>query len=722
MHTKPLFTGFLAILMFALSLCALNGCSGSSADTDQDEEEFSDSDDSEDGGSGDKGGKKGDSKKSGKKEITVEVSKGTFMDPRDGKTYPTLTIGGQTWMAKDLDFSKGLDSVIKRPEGTAYLWKDAQNACPDGWHLPSNAEWNDLFASVKKDFKDSVAWALKSKSGWDSTWANVNGEYEDVSGNGADIYGFNIQAAGTGFGDDLFERTQGEEASYWTTSRAEDKRYNIAIYITHDRTFTSTAEANLEYSSLFIRCVSDSNSTLTTFGECDDSRKDEINKLNGVYYYCSEAMDWSRAETQQILNHEYGECNEDNSNIGHYNDTAFVCKCERECRWKYGTSREGLPECDGSKKITNYLDSTFVCGSGAWHPAKPEEIYSECTEENSGQIVSLNKQKYVCHEPAWRVMTLPDSAVGICNASRSWTVYTRKVEPEYSKTYYYDSYACEYEHWRRFTSLEDTLGYCETDGKTGVAEGYTFECDASKHRWFTTITDERDGNKYRAVIAHYHLWMAEDLRYGGKDRYTWSEALGVPPENDTEFWTKISDPDSAGICPEGWHIPTMEQWEDLISSAELMEDIGILFEVGNPETIQARDFYGLSLSLDQIDTVKSTIRTEMDNVCVSGLKQSGEYGTIIEEVCSRQVGGEPMYYIHSGSYWSIYDIVALRGLSAYDHNVAIFSEYITIPDGQTQRGLGGGVIDGERTTPRALRCIKPGAVGPLKPIYLVEEE
>lgn len=731
MYTRPCLTRILAILMFALSLCHFNGCSGSGTDTEsQDEEEISDTDSGKDSKSGSKD-KSGTNK--GKNDITVEVSKGSFKDRRDGKTYSTVTIDGHTWMAENLDYSKGLDSTVQRPYGTAYLLKEAKKACPDGWHLPSVAEWRELIKSVSKDFNYDEAWALKSKTGWIS------------DGNGGDVYGFNVQPGGRGYNGESFGEYEDISIYFWTSSDSVTKNDVewMAFYFDKNNVGIDLIGYQKEVSYLFVRCISDINSAFGAFGQCDDARKGELNMLDSVYYICTERRDWDRATTQQYLNHEYGECNESNSdyenngdvieiNKGIYNDTAFVCKCRRpdyrlnECQWYHGTSKDALPPCanNGSKTITTYLDSTFTCYSDTWRPSKVEDVYSECNAEKNGQIVSLNSKKYTCYNPTWREMIMPDSAIGICNAERSWTTYTRKIVWDIPKSYQYQSFVCEYEYWRLFTPIEDELGYCETDGEKGDISGYTFECDASKHRWFTTFTDERDGNKYRAVIVRDHLWMAEDLRYGGKSHYTWSEALDIPLENDTLFWTNAIDADSVGICPDGWHIPKRKEWEYIANAPNPTENLGSLFEAGNPQTTPGRDSYGLSLVLDQGDTVKSSIRTEKDAACESSMRQSGEYGKIVETICSRQVGGEPAYYHHYATYWSTDDIVELRSSTGYHHNVASFSEILNVPDGPAynERELSFKIIDDERTTPRPIRCMKAEYISPVTKTYPVEEE
>jgi uncharacterized protein (TIGR02145 family) len=110
-------------------------------------------------------------------EITVAIVSsgggGTFTDPRDGKVYQTVTIGNQEWMAENLAYLPSVNMVADGSEdaagsyyyvygydgtnvadakatgnyatyGVLYNWTAAMNACPDGWHLPTDAEWREL--------------------------------------------------------------------------------------------------------------------------------------------------------------------------------------------------------------------------------------------------------------------------------------------------------------------------------------------------------------------------------------------------------------------------------------------------------------------------------------------------------------------------------------------------------------------------------------------------
>jgi uncharacterized protein (TIGR02145 family) len=85
-------------------------------------------------------------------------------------TGGTVTIGTQTWMAKNLDrattnskcYNNSADSCAKY--GRLYNWSTAMSACPVGYHLPSDAEWTTLTDYVGDS--STVGYKLKSSTGW----------------------------------------------------------------------------------------------------------------------------------------------------------------------------------------------------------------------------------------------------------------------------------------------------------------------------------------------------------------------------------------------------------------------------------------------------------------------------------------------------------------------------------------------------------------------------
>ncbi len=88
-----------------------------------------------------------------KQEISKAVSMfdhldNIFIDPRDGKEYPTVEVNNKTWLAANLAFEPAegkyliVDNDRDNLDASGYLydWKTAQNVCPDGWSLPEKDE------------------------------------------------------------------------------------------------------------------------------------------------------------------------------------------------------------------------------------------------------------------------------------------------------------------------------------------------------------------------------------------------------------------------------------------------------------------------------------------------------------------------------------------------------------------------------------------------------
>ncbi len=81
---------------------------------------------------------------------STKAEKGETKDPRDDQIYPTVEITGMTWFARNLNF-KTAESFCydDKPEncdqyGRLYRWEAALSACPPGWHLSTELEWQAL--------------------------------------------------------------------------------------------------------------------------------------------------------------------------------------------------------------------------------------------------------------------------------------------------------------------------------------------------------------------------------------------------------------------------------------------------------------------------------------------------------------------------------------------------------------------------------------------------
>lgn len=174
---------------------------------------------------GSRAGKEADKERSaGSEEAVVEEAVeaqgagGVFTDDRDGKTYKSVKIGNQVWMAENLNFDAGgskcynNDSENCKKYGRLYSWDAARAACPSGWHLPGDSEWDALMVAIGGF--EAAGKHLKAKSGWN--WHN----YYNKSGNGSDTYGFAAMPGGYGWKADFIEG--GDNGFWWSSSEADD--------------------------------------------------------------------------------------------------------------------------------------------------------------------------------------------------------------------------------------------------------------------------------------------------------------------------------------------------------------------------------------------------------------------------------------------------------------------------------------------------------------------
>lgn len=74
----------------------------------------------------------------------------TFVDPRDEKGYYITKIGETYWFSDNLNIqtlnSECYDSVKENCQkyGQLYPYNEAKSACPTGWRLPTQEDWNSL--------------------------------------------------------------------------------------------------------------------------------------------------------------------------------------------------------------------------------------------------------------------------------------------------------------------------------------------------------------------------------------------------------------------------------------------------------------------------------------------------------------------------------------------------------------------------------------------------
>ena len=196
----------------------------------------------------------------------IERSSGTVKD-NAGKMYKTITIGNQTWMAENLNFDYKVNRATYGTYtntwcdtcGRYYTWAAAMDSagvysdnskgcgdgktctvktpargiCPEGWHIPTSAEWNTLYSAI-----DSFPYAMRAKG--DDSWYDT------------DAYGFSALPAGYYYNDSFSNR--GSYAYFWSATEIYSNGAYFFYLDASDVYLNHGSYKNYGYS---VRCVKD---------------------------------------------------------------------------------------------------------------------------------------------------------------------------------------------------------------------------------------------------------------------------------------------------------------------------------------------------------------------------------------------------------------------------------------------------------------------------------
>lgn len=207
--------------------------------------------------------------------VKVFDAMSAFTDSRDDNVYSFVTIGEQVWMSENLKY---LPSVVGRTTdsnsdpyhyvsgyngtdvreakatsnyeiyGVLYNWPAAMNACPSGWHLPSDAEWTQLTTFLGGE---GGAGARLKATG---TVQEGTGLWNSPNTGASNQVGFTALPGGNrNSGDAFFDL--GNAAYWWTaTESSATNAWRRAVY--RDQWHVNRNSISKEI-GLSVRCVRD---------------------------------------------------------------------------------------------------------------------------------------------------------------------------------------------------------------------------------------------------------------------------------------------------------------------------------------------------------------------------------------------------------------------------------------------------------------------------------
>lgn len=203
----------------------------------------------------------------------------------DSNVYLAVQIGNQCWMKENLRTTRYTDSTeialgtssstnrayryypnndeaTVQTYGYLYNWKavtgeNAQNICPTGWHVPSDAEWTELkeYMGSRSDLyfgnnTENIAKALASDMEWNSSTTNFSIGKEMNLNNAT---GFTALPAGSN--NNGSSNQFGQYATFWSSTEANStKAYMNSLFFSQSKMSRNSVN---KYYSLSIRCLRD---------------------------------------------------------------------------------------------------------------------------------------------------------------------------------------------------------------------------------------------------------------------------------------------------------------------------------------------------------------------------------------------------------------------------------------------------------------------------------
>ena len=586
--------------------------------------------------------------------LNPAVEYGEMKDLRDGKAYKTVKIDGLTWMAQNLDFAdsslvpsiKGASWCYDGKEssckvaGRLYTWSAAMDLpekfldvkytksseyvisnfyrgiCPSGWHLPSQEELVNALLAGGIPQKEAGR-VHKSVKGW----------RED--GNGLDEFGFSVVPAGIRAGEKY--ANAGFDAYFWTSTEVSDE-WARGMFFSHDSDGVTLNSALVKSVGRSVRCVQDT-------AEYSGYPASDTLELNAGAYRVDPASVVKGSFVDERDGHVYktvkiGEYTWFAENLAYLTgDTNSFCydNVDSLCS-KYGRLyRSGVVEnvCPDGTHLPTLLEFDALLDAAekdSWDKWVGK-AFKSADSWNGKDDFGFN---------ALPAGGKTDSAFeGLGSEAIFWREYGKRVVAfADTSTRAIDRYGVSAASVRCVLGDVGDYRACNKDAEMEAKP--LFEGVDSSYVEGDYLNDLRDNKFYKVLKIGKQTWMTENLNYRhsvyGKSNkcnndsevcdslgalYIWGSAMdekGVfaPMER---FYCK-SESVHRGICPKGWHVPTIAEWKELAKAA------GDTLVAGDAETTEttfwtSSDYSnekGKCISLDDLtfSGMRVTLATKKD--------------------------------------------------------------------------------------------------------------
>ena len=546
-----------------------------------------------------------------------DSKKQTLTDGRDGQVYRTVVVGGQVWMAENLNydyysksglsFCYGNDSSNCSKYGRLYTgaaavdsagifsrdvsscggencsWnaEEIRGICPDGWHVPTAIEWNVLM--YKAGTMGGIREVLIDKESW-------------LKQGGRDDLGFSMMATGRRAGEGGIFNYEGHSTCFWL-SKMEKRSYVRFVY-------SDTVVLNGEMEFLNekwydppiacpLRCLKNGSEVGVpepehefVYGSVEDSRDGRVYKTIeiGDQVWMAENLKLDVPAEYDSLTSCPGNDLEKCESIGRlYSWTAAIDSAQ--------VYSDGGKGCGYGRYCIPPAEVLGLCPEGFHLPSR-DDVAKLMKSVGGDEIGAANLKS----RSGWPYGDLAYDLYGFNSIPVDSTAAYWIADPNsadmifalYGKGHAYSLWLDFGKTKLYITSNLQNKNYFIRCLKSTMSDGdYSkmyIKDESAYDEDSNTLTDFRDNKIYRTVNVEGRVWMAENLNF----IYNWDRAVSHCNFNKykwnecTEYgrfysWSAALDSlgifsDDAekyvrGTCPRGWHLPSETEWEELFAAA-----------------------------------------------------------------------------------------------------------------------------------------------------------
>ena len=208
-------------------------------------------------------------------EAGIDIEKDKYIIVDEEHHFYYTTIGKLDWFKQNLCYTEGgapyvNESPMDGVFGRYYNYEEALTACPDGWRLPTDAEWLEMIGTVDKDAKDlqlhepvsgvAAKLMVNAKFNGERMWEYWPAVGEITNKSGLSIIPVGYANLGSKNEDGIYNKAKftgaNEYAVFWTADKVSDEEGTAYYrYLYCDQGDFLVGKGDMKSFGASVRCV-----------------------------------------------------------------------------------------------------------------------------------------------------------------------------------------------------------------------------------------------------------------------------------------------------------------------------------------------------------------------------------------------------------------------------------------------------------------------------------